>query len=501
MAVVWMSLQNGVRRGEQRPRIELRPANISSFELGVDAAWVMEQVGKALLPWQEYVVSLILAQRSDGRFAAFETALNVPRQNGKNVVVEARELYGLFLDPDCKTITHSAHEYRTAKNAFEIMQALVRHTPMLWSRVLGSEGKHYLEDVRGIRNSAAEMSITLNDGSKLRYQTRSKDGGRGLTGDVVILDEAYDLTSDEIAAMMPTMAARSENGSPQIIYTSSAGMLSSQVWESIRDRGIAGDEERLLYLEWSADDGADSGDVDALYQANPSLGYLISEEYVRQSELKALPDEQFRRERLGIWARVGDESGLSGRQWARQLDEASVPGERVFFGLDVAPSRDSAAITVVSERDDGRLHVELVEHRVGTDWVVGRAKELQQAWAPAAFVVDAGSAAGALVGELQRHRVRITQVTGRDYLQACGLIYDEFQAGNLAHIGQDPLDEAVGNVKIKPKGESLFTWVRIDPSVTIGPWVAATLALAGLNMKKRHAPRSGGKSGWRVVAL
>lgn len=496
-----MSLQGGVRRGDQRPRIELRPGNISDFELGEDAAWMMEQAGKPLLPWQEYVVSLILARRADGRFAAFETALNVPRQNGKNVVVEARELYGLFLDPDCKTITHSAHEYRTAKNAFENMQTLVRQTPMLWSRVLGAEGKNYLEDVRGIRNSAAEMSITLNDGSKLRYQTRSKDGGRGLTGDVVILDEAYDLTSDEIAAMMPTMAARSENGSPQIIYSSSAGMLSSEVWASIRDRGIAGGEERLLYLEWSAPDEAESDDMDALYQSNPSLGYLISEEYVRESELRALPDEQFRRERLGIWARIGDESGLQGRKWKRQLDAVSQPGDCVFFGLDVAPSRDSAAITVVSERGDGRIHVELVEHRVGTDWVVERARELQDQWVPGAFVVDAGSAAGSLVGAMRRARVKVTQISGREYYQACGLMYDAFQRGDLAHIGQEPLDEAVGNVKIKPKGDSLFTWARIDPSVTIGPWVAATLAVAGWDKTKKRQPRKDGSSGWKVVAL
>lgn len=502
-----MSLLSDVRVGAQRPRIESLPVDGVDLSAGEVACDLMAAVGKPLDEWQRYVVKCARALRADGRFAAFEVGVNVPRQNGKNVIVEAVELDGLFLDPDCTVITHSAHLFSTARKAFRELEDLIRSTPDLFRQVVGSEGKAPDEDVRGIKTSSAEMSIQIMPsenkpkGAKITYLARSAGSARGLTGDLVILDEAYDLTADQIAAMMPTMAARSMDGNPQIYYTSSAGMPSSAVWEEVRARGISGDSPRLAYFEWSADDDAESDDVDAWYQANPGLGVPIDEEYVAETEFRGMDDERFRRERLGIWARIGEENGLSARQWRKQLDGLSTPGEKVCFGLDVSPSRDSASITVVSERADGRVHVELIEHRVGTDWVVARARELQERWEPRAFVVDAGSAAGALVGELVRARVRVLQVTGREYWQACGLLYDAFQAGMLAHIGQEPLGEAVGNVKIKPKGDSLFTWARIDPVVPIGPWVAATLAFAGWDRVKKKAPVKGAGSGWKVVAL
>ncbi|WP_164712355.1 terminase large subunit [Trueperella bialowiezensis] len=477
------------------------------FEPGEIAADLMALAGKPLDDWQAYVVRAARGQRADGRYAAFEVGINVPRQNGKNVIIEAVELDGLFMDPDCEVITHSAHLFSTARKAFRELEAIIRSSPDLFARVVGSEGKGLRDDVRGIKTSSAEMSIEIMPsadkprGAKITYLARSAGSARGLTGDLVVLDEAYDLTADQIAAMMPTMAARTMDRNPQIYYTSSAGMPSSEVWEEVRARGLAGDSPRLAYFEWSADDDADSDDVDAWYQANPGLGVRIDEEYVAEAEYRGMDEERFRRERLGIWARVGDEQGLSDRQWARQLDEGSMPGDLVVFGLDVSPSRDSAAISVVSARGDGRLHVELVDHQVGTDWVVARAKELCDQWSPGGLVVDAGSAAGSLVGELLRARVKVIQVSGREYWQACGLAYDLFQQGALAHIGQEPLDEAVGNVKIKPKGDSLFTWARIDTAVTIGPWVAVTLAVAGWDKTKKRRPRKGGSSGWKVVAL
>lgn len=503
-----MSLPSAVRVGEQRPRIESLPDDAVSFEAGEIAGDLMAVVGKPLDDWQAYVARHARAQRADGRFAAFEVGVNVPRQNGKNVIVEAVELDGLFLDPDCTVITHSAHLFSTARKAFRELEDLIRSTPDLFRQVVGTEGKAPDEDVRGIKTSSAEMSIQIMPsenkpkGAKITYLARSAGSARGLTGDLVILDEAYDLTADQIAAMMPTMAARSMDGNPQIYYTSSAGMPSSAVWEEVRARGVAGDSPRLAYFEWSADDVAESDNRDAWYQANPGLGVRIDEEYVAETEFRGMDEERFRRERLGIWARLGDESGLSGRQWARQLDDVSQPGARLVFGLDVSPSRDSAAITVVSEREDGKFHVELVDYRVGTDWVVERARQLQEAWEPdTGLVIDAGSGAGSLVPELVRSRVKVLQVTGREYWQACGLFYDEFQRGNLAHIGQEQLDGAVRNVKIKPKGDSLFTWTRVDQTVPISPWVAGTLAFAGLNKTKKRLPGKSGGSGWKVVAL
>lgn len=467
-----------------------------------DAADLMEVAGKPLDEWQKHVLRGAMAERADdGKFAAFEVALIMPRQNGKNVVLEARELYGLFLDGECRRITHSAQLFDTARKSFSEFEDLIRGCPALFSRVLGADkarGPH--DKVQGIRTGAGEMSIELVDGSKISYKSRSKDGGRGLTGDLVVLDEAYDLTADEIAAMMPTMAARTQDHNPQIWYTSSAGMLSSEYLESVRERGISGGEERMYFVEWSADEAAGSDDLDAWYQANPALGLRISEDYVRTTEFSAMPDEQFRRERLGIWARVGDDAAISRRDWVRLEDPASTAGDRLVFAVDVPPRRDYAEICVASPRLDGKVHIELIDRAVGTAWVVPRLVELQETWDPVGVVVDAGSAAGALVPELLRNRVNIIQMTGREYQQACGNFYDAVRSQKIVHTGQDPLTMAVDGATMKFTGNQLFSWARRTPDANISPLVAATLALEGLNRKeKRTAVRPG--SGWKVVAL
>src|SRR5690606_42159086 len=65
--------------------------------------------------WQRYVLEHSLGEREDGRWCAFEVAVVVPRQNGKNVIIEARELAGLFLWGE-KVIIHSAHQVKTARD-------------------------------------------------------------------------------------------------------------------------------------------------------------------------------------------------------------------------------------------------------------------------------------------------------------------------------------------------------------------------------------------------
>ncbi|WP_461004574.1 hypothetical protein [Trueperella pyogenes] len=461
---------------------------------GADAAWLAEQYGLSPDPWQYDVLESWFAVHEDGKLAAAQCGLAVPRQNGKNGILEMVELYKIVVQG--RKILHTAHEVKTARKAF-LRLASFFEDDRLYPELHGL--------VKSIRRTNGQESIELRNGGSVEFIARSKGSGRGFTADDLVCDEAQDLNDDELAALMPTISA-SPSGDPQIIFTGTppAPDALPTVFRRIRANGVSGEVDRLSWREWSVSDDfqPDKYSSDELasfaWDVNPALGIRLNATTI-YDESRVMSPEVFARERLGQWSETGVSSSLPARQWRKQLDELSTPGEHLCFGLDLSPLRDSASITAVSKREDDRYHVELVEHRVGTDWVASRAKELQEKWTPDAFVVDAGSAAGALVGELLRARVRVTQITGREYLQACGLIFDAFQRGELAHIGQEPLNEAVANVQIKGKGESLFTWARIDPLVPLGPWAAATLAFAGVNKTQR--PEKSKNNGWKVVAL
>lgn len=439
-------------------------------------------VGLVLDPWQEHVVRGMLGERLDRRFSAPQVGVVVPRQQGKGVILEARALAGLFLLEE-RYIIWTAHELKTAQAAFLRLRGWIDGSPELSAMV------------RQMYTGNTENSIVLNDGRTLRFLARTHGSGRGLTADALILDEAYALKQGELAALMPTIAT-SDN--PQTIYTSSAGMPNSEVLASVRERGMNPKTKGLAYFEWSAEDDADPDDMRALAQANPGLGTRLSLDHVA-SERAAMDDETFKRERLGIWAKIGGDSAIPEASWSACLDHDSVAGSRVVFAVDVPPARDVATIAAVSERADGVRHVEIVDRRAGVSWVPSRLRELRDRWSPLAVVLDEGSAAGALLPDVKREGVRTVPLSMKQYGQACAGVYDAVQQRKLAHTGQVELDDAVASARVRGVGESLWKWDRKNQVSDISPLIAVTHAWHGLTLKSRATSKP--NSGWKVVGL
>ena len=73
------------------------------------------------------MLELACAERADGRWAA-RGRCRPPRQNGKNSILEARELAGLFLFGE-KLIIHSAHLMDTALKHMQRMKQLIEANP------------------------------------------------------------------------------------------------------------------------------------------------------------------------------------------------------------------------------------------------------------------------------------------------------------------------------------------------------------------------------------
>jgi len=194
-------------RGTQTPRLATAPPRFLSSS-GQEAVELAALAGLTLDPWQQHVLDVGLREREGGNWAAFEVAVNVPRQNGKGGIIEARELAGLFLLGE-KLILHSAHEFKTSIVAFRRIEQLIMGCPDLRKRVLR------------VRRTTGEEAIELVTGQILRFLARSGGSGRGFTGDCNVLDEAMILGDDAMGALMPTMSAVPN---PQIWYLGSAGI-------------------------------------------------------------------------------------------------------------------------------------------------------------------------------------------------------------------------------------------------------------------------------------
>lgn len=287
--------------GDQRPRICSVPPGLSSA--GSEAVDLAAIAGLQLDPWQQFVLDQSLGERANGKWASFEVGLIVSRQNGKGAILEARELAGLFLFGE-ELILHSAHEFKTASDAFRRIAQLVQ------------DHREFERHVKRIRTANGSEMIELRNGHRLRFVARSAGSGRGFAADVVIMDEAYELGDAAMDALLPTLSSRPN---PQVWYTSTAGNPSSVQLGRIRGRGMAGGDRSLAFFEWSAEDDDDPEDPVTWAKANPGMGIRITPEYVAR-ERAALSEEGFRRERLGIGnypvADAGQWETISEDAWA-----------------------------------------------------------------------------------------------------------------------------------------------------------------------------------------
>jgi len=190
--------------GSQTPRFQSVPAYEATT--GAEAIELAALAGLNLDPWQQLVLTEALGERADGKWAAFEVGVVVPRQNGKGGILEARELAGLFLLGE-RFIVHSAHQFDTSLEAFMRLLHLIEGTPELE------------KNVKKVSRSHGEEGIELKTGQRIRFRTRTSNGGRGFTGDCLILDEAMSLPVTAHGALLPTLSARPN---PQVWYLGSS---------------------------------------------------------------------------------------------------------------------------------------------------------------------------------------------------------------------------------------------------------------------------------------
>lgn len=475
--------------GVQEPRLHLLPTDFDtslSEARAADMIDLAELAGIGLDPWQKIGSESITLTRADGRWAAFEAFVAANRQQGKGTIIEARQMAGLFVWEESLQV-YTAHEFKTAQEMFLRIRQLIESTPTL-DRM-----------VQRIRTADGEEAIETKSGCRLKFMARSNSSGRGFTAPTLYLDEAMKLKRRMVASLMPTMSALSLKGNPQLLYFSSAGEADSEVQADVRERALSGDSRRLVYVEWSVPRWDEipvierarwkspeeyRADPEVHRRANPGYGIRLDPSFVVDTELEGMGPEEFDRERLGIWAKLGTESVFAPGVWNDLADPESIPGDRLVFGVEIAGNRESASIALLSYRGDELVHAEIIDNEIGTSWVGHRLKELQTKWKPAAIVAIAGGHVDSMVPQWKRDGVKVRLIRFTDYVKACGLVFDKVTQGKIRHLGDPILTAAVeGVVQQFTRDNASWYWSRKGSDVDITPLVALTVGVAGLEKK------------------
>ena len=353
-------------RGSQEPRIKVEPSRISTD--GEDAALLMAEYGSSLDEWQQLIIDCWLGKDENGKYSVTSAGLSVPRQNGKNVCLEAREFYGLVINGE--KILHTAHQVRTSKKSFRRLAAMF------------TDKKHpeITDIVKNIRYTNGEECIELDNGGVIEFSARSRQAARGFDGiSLVVFDEAQELTDDQVEAIMATLSA-SQTGTRQLIYTGTPPYpgCPGEVFARRRSNCISNASKHDCWHEWSIAaeslENIKAEDRTLWYMCNPALGIRLSEEFTAE-ELRSMSLDGFARERLGWWAPKSEHKlnyAITKELWMSCASDALKPEGKTAYGVKFSSDGSEVCLCGAVIPKDGKARISLIERRptgLGTQWL------------------------------------------------------------------------------------------------------------------------------------
>lgn len=456
--------------------------------------------GLTLDPWQAYVVGALFDVDADGAWAATEFGLLVSRQNGKGEVLVAYDLAHLFLFPRTdnrrKTILHTAHEVKTAIDGFQRLAGVVESVPKLMGRV---ENIYTANGQEGIVLKKRPGQL---QGDRIRFIARTKKSGRGFTADVLVYDEAQELSLQASNALTYT---QSQIDNPQGLYTGTVpeeGENDSEIWEGLRDRGRSGSGKRTGWMEYTPEgsedpdvaDTIDIGDHAAWVESNPSMGHRMPFASVQaqfDAAAKVDPDG-FKRERLSIWpnrkAAVSAKlSELDLEVWKRHArDDAGVSGEGMVLSLALGRGGGYGTIGKAMRVDEA---IAVEHHRTdsGTMWIADEIKKLKAEHGNPLLVLDSKNAA-AVLSSLDRAGIKYLAMNLDEIAASHTLFIEHVNAGLVPHRDQPEVTMSLELATTRNIGRAGVTWEQSVPTKPITMAQAVTWAMWGV-LKSEASPK------------
>lgn len=451
--------------------------------------------------WQEQALEAAMGERTDGRWASKFVGVSAPRQNGKSQLIVARALAGALLFGE-KMIIISAHETDTAREIWKRLLDVIEANPTLEKRLTGR------------MDAINREYVTFGKGAErqtIKLKARRSSGSRGFSADCLLLDEAQILGKQAWGSIVPTMSAM-PNPQMWLFGTPPTAEDDPFAFSRVRDSATA-KKARHCWLEWSAGPDDDVDDPETWAKANPAYGVRISYEACADDRA-AMDDEQFARERLGMWQGSARRGILAPQSWALQEDEQSRVASQFALGVEVGPDLAWASVALAGQRAGGDWHFELDDDQHtrgrGTTWLVPHLQYLTVNNPQIrSVVVDVAGPVAALLEQRNSRwyfkgtTLEATPVKVAELGAGCANVLDGIVTGWLHHIGQPQFTAAALAAGKRALGDTgMWVWSRKAAESDITPIQAATLALIGARAEVQNVrkPTRTGR-GRRVVTM
>lgn len=459
--------------GSQEPSARIAPPFSESD--GMDAEAVLAIGGMKLDPWQADTLDDWFGRAPSGRWAAPTCGGSVPRQNGKSLLVQGRAAAGMILFNE--QVIYTAHLQKTATETFEEMRDFFEHRNL----------KKYVSE---IKSALGREQIILKSGARIKFLARTRNGGRGQHGDLLIIDEAQEMDESQQASFLPALSA-SQN--PQTVYVGTPPDPTSvgTVFRKIREKALNGESKKTAWFEFSVDEIGDVKDKQRWAGSNPALGRRILLSTI-EGEVEQMDPDTFARERLGWWTPVDESRGdiaIPEAVWDACAADTPKPEGKTAFGVKFSSDGSEVSLCGAVIPKEGPARISLIEQQptgIGIRWL---SEWLNQRYTQASCVViDGRNGVDVLVEQISgtwKYKGSVIRPTAKEVIASVGMLTDALNEQTVTwYRPQEALrDSAVTSIKRSIIGGWGFG------GENSGPIEACALALYGARTSKRDPSR------------
>lgn len=503
-------------RGAEEPRLwtrplrPLTPETSLGFEV-IEFALVFLRV--ALYPWQKWLLIHALELNVDGTFRFRRVIVLVARQNGKSLLAAVLAAWWLFVDADRFEDRLPPFRFKVLGTAQNLDTA--QDVWNLTGRWCDAENDGHVpalaKAVQKLQRKNGQPGIYLRNGAHYEVRAASRKGGRGKSAARVLMDEMREQqTWDAWDSVAQTTKAVFNS---QLWGISNAGDVRSVVLRKQRETRIAEIEDWLsrgideleayangelaaptsALFEWSAPDGCRLDDIDAILQANPSIGYgEITVEMCLQ-DARDMLEASYRTEVLCQWVTSKVHSYISPRDWrplrVHPAEVSIARGSRTVWALDTSDD-DATWLAAAVRTTNGRPFVTTRVKRAGMLWVPKFMTELAMKSGHREVVVqERGCRAAEFAPLLEEAGLVVHTLDGTQFAHATARMRDRVRDRQLVVVEQPDIDTAVeGGVVIDYADNKAWSRRRSKP-VDISGLIAMSAALYGLETLTPPPPK------------
>lgn len=458
--------------GRQEPSVRVVPDYEETD--GLDAERILRSGGLILDIWQASILNDWMAI-DNGHWICRTCGGSVPRQNGKTALIEGRAESGMLLYNE--QVIYTAHLQKTATESFEEMASFF-DTPKL---------RKYLKD---IKTALGREQIILKTGARVKFLARTRNGGRGQHGDLLIFDEAQELSVEAQASFIPAISA---SLNPQVIYVGTPPDPTSEgtVFRGIRDRAIAGETESTSWFEYSVDAIGDVNDKRRWAETNPALGRRILISTV-EGEREQMPPDTFARERLGWWTPKVEnkvEYAIPEEAWDACGSDEEKPEGKTAYGVKFSYDGAEVCLCGAVIPEEGPARISMIERKptvMGIQWLADWLNARYQK--ASCVVIDGRNGVDVLIDKISgtwKMKGSIVRPSAKDMIATTGTLVDAINERSVTWYNKQTAlrDSAVSSIKRPINGGWGFGG---DNSI---PIEACALALWGAKNTKRDPSR------------